>query len=370
MDQKQQISPTRSSQALLEELEGSRDTEVAVSALIETTPVGVALINNQAIVWADQTLHNMLGYEADSLSQTSLKTICADPQEYHRLYDALHATSKSTQVIHRELRCIAKGGMIVHCYARFRLLDLGNPSKGIILVAMNINELEGLRRTVKESKEHIRMLSSKLLQAQESERRIIAKDLHDGIGGKIAGIKYMVEKTLGEPGALPSTRRSLEPILSLVENTIDEIRTICRGLWPSALDDLGILRALAALVREFRTVCPDIHIEVQPIIREDEIPEHLNIIVYRVIQEALNNVTKHSKASFVRILLAKTENGIEVSIEDDGHGFDIDQCISREADHHCYGLEAMRERVEFSGGTFSIWSNKGRGTSLRAFWSV
>ena len=100
------------------------------------------------------------------------------------------------------------------------------------------------------------------------------------------------------------------------------------------------------------------------------IPEHLNIILYRLLQEALNNVVKHSRASFVRVLLAKTGNGIEVSVEDDGQGFHVDQCISAETERHCYGLEAMRERVEFSGGAFSIWSTKGRGTSIRAFWPL
>lgn len=371
MDQKKQTTPKQNSQGLLEELDGSRQTQLAVQALIDTAPVGIALINNQAIAWADQTMHNMLGYEADLLPHTSLQTICAGPEEFDRFCDAVHAASKSSEIIHRDVRFVAKDGGIIHCYTRSRLLDLGNPSKGIILAAMNINELKGLRKKVNESKTHIRRLSSKLLQAQENERRIVAKDLHDGIGGKIAGIKYMVEKTLKEPGTPPSTRCSLEPILSLVEKTIDEIRTISKGLWPSALDDLGILRALAGLVREFRTVYSGIHIEVQPNIHEeDEIPEDLKIIIYRVVQEALNNVVKHSNASFARVLLTKTGNGIEVFVEDDGKGFHVDQCISPETEGHCYGLEAMRERVELSRGTFSIWSTKGKGTSIRAFWSV
>jgi len=98
------------------------------------------------------------------------------------------------------------------------------------------------------------------------------------------------------------------------------------------------------------------------------VPDLLKIVMFRVLQEALNNIAKHSKADLVRLYLRKTDGTIELAIEDNGLGFDLKDALAVESSKRGFGLTSMRERTEFSGGSFSIQSIRGEGTTIRAIW--
>ena len=99
-------------------------------------------------------------------------------------------------------------------------------------------------------------------------------------------------------------------------------------------------------------------------------PDSLKTVIYRIIQEALNNISKHSKAYLVSLSLKKREGVIELTIEDNGHGFDLKAALSQESSKRGMGLESMRERAELSGGFFEMESIKGKGTAIRVIWKV
>jgi signal transduction histidine kinase len=103
-------------------------------------------------------------------------------------------------------------------------------------------------------------------------------------------------------------------------------------------------------------------------IQENEVPDTVKTVIYRISQEALNNIAKHSKADLVRLSLEKKESKIELIIQDNGTGFDFEKILSMERPKRGLGLTSMRERTELSGGTFSIESTRGKGTTLRATW--
>jgi signal transduction histidine kinase len=100
------------------------------------------------------------------------------------------------------------------------------------------------------------------------------------------------------------------------------------------------------------------------------VPNSLKTVIYRISQEALNNIAKHSKADRVTFSLRKIGDPIELAIQDNGQGFDVEQTLSKESHEQGLGLSSMRERVELTGGSFSIESNKGVGTVIRATWPV
>jgi signal transduction histidine kinase len=122
------------------------------------------------------------------------------------------------------------------------------------------------------------------------------------------------------------------------------------------------------LCKDFQKIYNGIGIERQIDATEEDVPEHLKIVIFRLLQEALNNIAKHSRAKQVRILLSRTIDRLVLVISDDGGGFDLEYVISRAQSMKGLGLASMKERTEFSGGSFSIDSEKGSGTTVHASW--
>ena len=221
------------------------------------------------------------------------------------------------------------------------------------------------------AEEQVKSLSSKVLEAQELERKLVAQEIHDSIGASLAAIKYGLERKMAEIGEEPpSETRSLEQIIHTVQSTIEESRRISINLRPSLLDDLGLLPTISWFCRDFQKIYSDIQLERDIDMKEQDVPEDLKIIVFRILQEALNNVARHSGASHVRVSLRKADGDIELSVEDNGQGFDPEQIRDTKSQTGGLGLLGMRERAELSGGVFNIKSDKGSGTRIAASWSA
>ena len=136
------------------------------------------------------------------------------------------------------------------------------------------------------------------------------------------------------------------------------------------LDDFGILETINWFCRQFESTYSNIHIKKDINIQEQEVPQSLKIVIFRVLQEALNNIAKHSKASVALLYLRKARQSIQLVIRDSGQGFDPEEAYSRKGTAKGLGLDSMRERARLSGGFFSVESNKGRGTVIRATWPI
>jgi signal transduction histidine kinase len=151
---------------------------------------------------------------------------------------------------------------------------------------------------------------------------------------------------------------------------VEELRRIQRNLWPSLLDDLGVLKTVQGFCRAYNEVYAGIRIEIDLGVEEADVPSRLRIVIYRIIQEAFNNIAKHSRANLATISLQKTESGFDLLITDNGSGFDP-AAVSRDGPSLTgLGLSTMKERTELSGGIFSIDSMPGKGTSIRCSWTV
>ena len=229
--------------------------------------------------------------------------------------------------------------------------------------------VQGRTAELEKATEALRHLSSKLLSAQEEERKRIAGDLHDTIGSCLAGIKFKVEMTLEQIGKTPNVvTQSLNTIIPVVQEGIEECRRMQQDLRPSMLDDLGLLPTLSWFCRRFQTIYSGIRIEQEIAIQEDDIPQMLKIVVFRVTQEAMNNIAKHSKADLVRFSLRKLDDRMELVLQDNGRGFSLEKVNSQRATAKGLGLTSMRERAGLSGGSFDIESVEGKGTIIRASW--
>jgi PAS domain S-box-containing protein len=234
----------------------------------------------------------------------------------------------------------------------------------ICMVAMDLTERKRAEQHLRESEERLRYLSTQLLVAQESERKLIANEMHDSLGSSLQAIKFRMEQVLqkggiGDPGN----------IIPSIQKVIEESRRIQMALRPSSLDDLGILPTLNWFCREFQKTYSSIHIKTQINIEEKDVFDHLKTVIYRICQEAFNNIAKHSKAEVATLSLRKSDK-IELVIEDNGRGFDLEEKLFAENPGRGLGLTSMRERAEILGGSFAVESIQGSGTTIRVSWPV
>jgi signal transduction histidine kinase len=225
---------------------------------------------------------------------------------------------------------------------------------------------------LRQSEKQLKVLSSKLMDAQENERKRLAHELHDSIGASLTAVKFGLERELSRVrgGEAAPDGALLEQLAAIVEATVKDLKTIYGNLRPLIIDDLGVLPAIRSLIRQFSEVQHQVKFENSLVVEEEEIPESLKIVIYRLCQEALNNISKHSKATEVELSLSKKKNAIVLIIRDNGRGFDLREVLAAEGHRSKLGLESMKERVEMSGGSFTILSSKAKGTTIRAIWPV
>lgn len=218
----------------------------------------------------------------------------------------------------------------------------------------------------------LRWMASQLLTIQENERKRIATDLHDGLGQSLTMIKFALgeaEKQLAT-GAIREASESLQRLKLKVHGVLDEVRHVSMDLRPPMLDDLGILATLSWFYREVEAVCPALKVEKDICIHEGRVPVPLKITIFRIIQEATNNVIKHANADLIRMSLREADNAFHLAIEDNGDGFDPASVAIRSGSDRGLGLLSMKERANLSGGAYVMNSIAGQGTQIRISWQL
>lgn len=242
---------------------------------------------------------------------------------------------------------------------------------GMLSILNNITRRKKAEKALANSERKLKKLSAQILLAQESERKLVAQDLHDGIQQSLTGIKYKLENALAQMAFDESGPvASLKQIVPLLQNAIDDIHKITMNLRPAMLDDLGLIATIEWFCQEFHLTHPDIFIESDITLYEHEIQEDSKIVIFRIIQEAFNNIAKHSDADHVRITLSVRNQHIDLMIKDNGIGFGHDLLISEEGCKRGLGLSSMQERATLSGGMLCFSTGTGKGFLVRASWPL
>ncbi len=240
----------------------------------------------------------------------------------------------------------------------------------IMEMGIDITERNRVEKALKISEQQLKSHSTQLLISQETERKRVAQELHDSVGQTLSALKFAVECTLNQAGETRGGhyRKSLQDLIPRIQGAIEEVDRIGKGLRPSVLDDLGIMATISWFCREFQSVYSGIRIEKELAITEDAVPEHLKLVIYRIVQESLNNIAKHSRADCVHISFAKHDGVISLLIKDNGRGFNVEAAFLPENQRRGFGLFGIMKRAEISGGSLSIASDRETGTSIKAAW--
>jgi signal transduction histidine kinase len=216
-----------------------------------------------------------------------------------------------------------------------------------------------------QGQQRFRRLARSVWRIQEDERRRFARDLHDGLGQNITAIVHQLEQLAGDPALPRPAAVRAERALDLCLRALHDTRHLARMLRPKILDDLGLCAALSWLgrsVSEGAGFAVDVDCE-------EDFPDpdgDLATLVFRVVQEALNNAAKHAHARHVLVTVGSRAGELHLLVADDGRGCDPDAALSADTLGAGTGIGSMRERVELFGGRLHLVSAPGDGTQVRA----
>ncbi len=231
-------------------------------------------------------------------------------------------------------------------------------------VAARTRELEQeilVRRKAEENAEEnaarLQALSNRLLRVQEEERRALAQELHDQIGQLLTGLRFQLEAARDCAPSEP-----LQDALGVTGELLQTVRELSLQLRPRVLDDLGLRPALEWQTRLFQNQT-GIQVELELSLPETRLPSELETTVFRMVQEALTNVARHSGAKAAVVTVTADDRALQVEISDRGHGFDAPAALAR---RDSLGLAGIAERVHVAGGRLNVFSRAGQGTRLHA----
>lgn len=253
------------------------------------------------------------------------------------------------------------------------LIDAEKNTIGSFAVITDINDQIEIEQKLLKTEIKLRSLAKQVLFAQEIERKRIASELHDGIGQTLSAIKFYVENNISDLIESPSLSsvKQFETVIPKLQGAIEEVRRISMDLRPSLLDDIGILATLSWFCRESKQATPnkDFSFDKTNVIEMDVIAS-LKTEMFRIVQEAVNNSIKYSEANNIAISLRNVGKFLRLEIKDDGIGFDYLKVANQQGytESKGMGLVSMRERVENSGGQFSVSSDYA-GTIVICQWS-
>lgn len=241
--------------------------------------------------------------------------------------------------------------------------DTAGRATGRFGIGRDITERRKVENTLREQREQLRTLSVQLSEAEEAERRRIARELHDQVGQNltVVGINLNVLRSLlPAEGMNPLPARLLEDSATLVEQTTEYTRSLMSDLRPPDMDDYGLVASIRWYSERF-----SLRTGVEVVMEGEEIRPRPAAAVennlFRIVQEVLTNISKHARARTVRIGIDAAEGRLRLRIEDDGVGFDPSR-VKQAGEHHGWGLMTMAERAEVIGGRFTLESQEGRGT--------
>jgi two-component system, NarL family, sensor histidine kinase DegS len=247
-------------------------------------------------------------------------------------------------------------------------------TKAVLMLTTNLIYREGrpeafqnISRDITEEKrmqENLRSYVQQITRAQEEERLRIARELHDSLAQNLIALLHRMDNFLQEQTDLPLEKvKELWSFHEQIKDSLQEIRGLSRDLRPSVLDDVGLLSALHLITRELKTEYGiEANLKVHGV--ERRFPQEVEVLMFRVAQEALRNAGKHSRATNAEVSINFEDSTTTVIVSDNGAGFTVPEKISDLSRSNKLGLVGMEERVRLLGGTLEIHSEPGKGTSV------
>lgn len=346
--------------------EALKQSEERFRSLVENLQTGMLVLDASGrIKMSNAAMNTMLGTNAEDIADEYFLDLFKDAiredgttysLEDRPVHQALQRRMHIRDAV-IGLKVPSKGLIWIHVNA-IPLLDEAGALKEVLCSVTDITERKRLERNVlNEQLVHQRQLTQASIDSQEKERREIGKELHDNIGQQLTTIKLYLD--LAKSTADEQTAEMVSLSLRNISDVINEIRSLCRSLIPSSLGDLGLTDSVNDLIysitraQQLSITLDHAHFD------EDTVPENQKLMLFRILQEQLNNIVKHADASHVTITLRNDAGELCMDVIDDGKGFDPANVRLG------IGLVNMRNRAEMFGGSAIIETAPGKGCSLQ-----
>lgn len=340
-------------------------------SLINYSPLGVIILDKDGNteLW-NPACERMFGWSRKEVQGKKLPFITPDKAEEH--LELRNTIMKGESFTDREVVRLSKDGKKFNLsISAAPLFDSDHKPIGISSFLIDVTEKkksererEKLFKQITAARNRLKILSSKLISVQETEKRNISRELHDEIGQMLTAIKIDVQRIRLDPDS-PDTASTVNDCSKLVESTISVVRNLSLELRPAIIDDLGLAASLRWYLDRFQQRT-GIKVKTEFEKTLDPLPPECAITFFRICQEALTNIAKHAEAGYVKVSLKQNKSFIVLMIEDDGSGFDTQKALRDAVRGKSLGLISMQERTELLGGKFSIKSIKGSGTIIKA----
>lgn len=341
-----------------------RDSEQRFASIFRASPVGVCLSRfaDGIFLDANDAFLQIVGHtRTELIGRSSLElSYWLDPHDRSQLVTEL---VEAGSVHEWEVGFRRKDGSIGHSLRSLERLTLGGEDC-ILTVLSDITARKLTEQELQASRERLEILSRQLIATQETERRHLARELHDEIGQALTGIKLNLN-ALQQPTLSPEARLLIHNSIDVVDQTLHQARNLALDLRPSMLDDIGLVAALRwCLDRQSKRAGFVPHFVDDPSLRRAS--QEIETACFRIAQESLTNIARHAKARNVHMELRQLESELELFIQDDGIGFDVPAARNRATHGASIGLLGMSERTQLLGGHFEIESIPSQGTTIHA----
>jgi PAS domain S-box-containing protein len=332
-----------------------RQSEEAFRKLFEENPIGIVLADlDFAITRVNNAVCSMLGYSEAELVGRKLSTLPSSEEGWHahEIEKLLRGEIRSCQL---ETMLATRRRQLVWAHLTTSVLRDGEgvPFQFFQMVE-NIQDRKSSEEQVMAYQERLQSLAAELSLGEERERRRIATNLHDRIGQSLAFARLKI-------AGMAREKTELKPVQELIEQAIEDTRSLTFELSPPVLYELGLVPALEWLARKIQQehrIQTEFHDDGEP----KPVEENMRVVLFQAVRELLLNVVKHARASHAQVLLRRDGNAIRIVIEDDGIGFEVSKFRSDVP--RTFGLFNVRERLEYLGGRVKIRSEPGAGTRV------
>ena len=334
-----------------------RDLEMSI---LKTIPHAVLGLADHTIIFANNGVETVFGWKPDELIGKDVRMLYPSEKRYERFMKNLYLTLERQKTFYTEFPCRSRDGADMDCLISASPIGSLSEERKIVITYEDITDRKRISRELEHSRMRLRNLSAHLEEVREKERTHIARELHDELGQLLTALHTDLVLLTGqitqEQGTLRETAASMTKLINLVMTTL---KRIYMDLRPAVLDHLGLTAAVFWQAEEFQkrtSIQCDVIIEPEDMILDME----RSLAIFRILQETLTNVSRHAEATHVEVTLKQLDNGIDLTVKDNGKGI-LESQLNKPGS---FGLLGIRERTYFWGGKIDISGKKGQGTMV------
>jgi PAS domain S-box-containing protein len=333
----------------------ARENQERYRMLVETMNAGLGIMDEKGIwTYVNDRLCKMVDHSRDEMIGRPVTEFL--DREGQQIYEDQMAKRRKGYLEPYVTTGVRKDGQ--RLFVRISpksIFDDQGAFRGSFAVITDITALKRTEEALRESEKHT------LLMAQEKERGRFQR-MHDELGSSWPQLRL---KFLRRTERTEKVRQECEQSFQYIDQVIEEVRRLSRDLSPSMVEDFGLSNALRWLINNFgRNNSLELTLNIQDADIDHLLSQEAQVVIYRILQEALTNIGKHAQASHVSVAIDRQDKDLSLLVKDDGKGFDVTEALRSKAPSKGLGLVTMQERAKMLGGTLEIWSQKGKGTRI------